>query len=250
MTGDASVLIVEDEPDVRNILEYLFASEGYRVVTADNGDTAIQRYYQDRPDLVVLDLMIPGIAGLDVARAIRRHAQTPIIMVTALAEETDRLTGLDIGADDYVSKPFSPRELVARVRAVLRRSASAGPVETTPDSATVAVGPITIDPVRRVVTREGVTVPLTTYQFDLLAVLAGQPGRVFSRMQLVEAIQGETYQGYERTVDAHMKNIRRLIGDSAREPRFIETVRGVGYRFLEQPTRNETPGNPRPDGKP
>lgn len=247
---DRTILVVDDEPKIVRLVQRYLENAGYRVITADNGDSAIQRYYGDRPDLVVLDLMIPGVSGLDVARVIRGHGNTPIIMVTALSEETDRLAGLDIGADDYVTKPFSPRELVARVRAVLRRSATTGTDDTArvPAAVTnsarahaaVTVGPITIDPVKRVITRDGIMIPLTTYQFDLLLILAGQPGRVFSRMQLVEAIQGETYQGYERTVDAHMKNIRRMLGDSARKPRFIETIRGVGYRFIEQTVSDQS----------
>ncbi|TVR70548.1 MAG: DNA-binding response regulator [Spirochaetaceae bacterium] len=231
-----TILVVEDEPKILRLVQQYLEREGYRVLTADNGDTAIQRFYRESPHLVILDLMIPGIGGLDVARAIRRHSPVPVIILTALAEEQDRLTGLDLGADDYVVKPFSPRELVARVRAVLRRTGGG----TVPGGATtdaveppIHAGDLSLDPTRREVRLAGNVVTLTSYQFDLLALLARRSGRVFTRMQLVEAVQGETYQGYERTIDAHMKNIRRALGEDARNPRYIETIRGVGYRFME-----------------
>lgn len=229
-----TILVVDDEPKIVRLVQHYLEHDGYRVLTADNGDTAIQRFYQDAPALVVLDLMIPGVVGLDVARVIRRHSSIPIIMITALAEESDRLTGLDLGADDYVVKPFSPRELVARVRAVLRRAGERVPAAREEPDRPIVVGDVRVDPVRREVRLGGTAVALTSYQFDLLRVLAESPGRVFSRMQLVEAVQGETYDGYERTVDAHMKNIRRALGEDARSPRYVETVRGVGYRFMEQ----------------
>ena len=231
-----TILVVDDEPKIVRLVQQYLENDGYRVITADNGDTAIRRFYTDSPALVVLDLMIPGIGGLEVARSIRRHSTTPIIMLTALAEEADRLAGLDIGADDYVAKPFSPKELVARVRAVLRRSGPTEGSESVDGSSgmtPVVAGDLTIDPSRREVTLKGRIVAVTSHQFDLLMVLARQPGRVYSRMQLVEAVQGETYDGYERTIDAHMKNIRKALGDDARTPRFIETIRGVGYRFVD-----------------
>lgn len=226
-----TILVVDDEPKIVRLVQQYLERAGYRVVTADNGDTAIRRFYQDNPHLVILDLMIPGIGGLDVARAIRRHSDVPVIMLTALAEEGDRLAGLEIGADDYVVKPFSPRELVARVRAVLRRS---GGVAAPPEEAPIIVGDLSLDPARQEARRAGQLVKLTSHQFALLAILARHPGRVFTRMQLVEAVQGQTYEGYERTVDAHVKNIRRALGEDARTPRCIETVRGAGYRFMDQ----------------
>lgn len=236
----ATILVVDDEPKIVQLVRQYLEHAGFRVIAADNGDTAIQRFYQDAPDLLVLDLMIPGMNGLDVARMVRRRGHTPIIMLTALVGEADRLAGLDIGADDYVVKPFSPRELTARVRAVLRRSGLSGEsgrndTGADDDSPPIVVGPLRIDPVRREIRCYDEPVVLTSYQFDLLVVLARDPGRVFSRTRLVEAVQGALYEGYERTMDAHIKNIRKALGDHAREPRFIETVRGVGYRFLEQP---------------
>lgn len=231
-----TILVVDDEPKIVRLVQQYLENDGYRVISADNGDTAIQRFYTDSPTLVVLDLMIPGIGGLEVARSIRRNSQTPIIMLTALAEEADRLAGLDIGADDYVAKPFSPKELVARVRAVLRRVGPAEGTDAVNDglrNVPVIAGDLTIDPARREVILGGRVVTVTSHQFDLLLVLARQPGRVYSRMQLVDAVQGETYEGYERTIDAHMKNIRKALGDDARTPRFIETIRGVGYRFVD-----------------
>ncbi len=229
-----TILVVDDEPKIVRLLSEYLERAGFRVVVAADGDAAVSVFRREKPDLVLLDLMIPGIDGLDVTRAIRRDGETPIIMVTALSEETDRLVGLELGADDYIAKPFSPREVVARVKAVLRRARGAAVAAAADDNTPLTVGDLRIDPVRREVRRGGAPVSLTSYQFDLLAVLARQPGRVFSRMQLVVAVQGETYDGYERTVDAHMKNIRKAIGDDARHPRYVETVRGVGYRLLEQ----------------
>lgn len=233
-----TILVVDDEPKIVRLVRSYLETAGYRVLTAENGQEALERFRADRPDLIVLDLMIPGIDGLDVARAVRKHSETPIIMLTARTEESDRLVGLELGADDYVLKPFSPKELVARVRAVLRRAPAARAAGELgaggPEQAMITTGSITIDPVKREVQNGGAPVALTSYQFDLLLLLARQPGRVFSRMQLVEALQGEAYEGYERTVDAHMKNIRRALGDDARDPQFIQTVRGVGYRFVEQ----------------
>ena len=233
-----TILVVDDEPKIVRLVRSYLETAGYRVLTAENGQEALERFRADRPDLIVLDLMIPGIDGLDVARAVRKHSETPIIMLTARTEESDRLVGLELGADDYVLKPFSPKELVARVRAVLRRAPAARAAGEWgaggPEQAMITTGSITIDPVKREVQNGGAPVALTSYQFDLLLLLARQPGRVFSRMQLVEALQGEAYEGYERTVDAHMKNIRRALEDDARDPQFIQTVRGVGYRFVEQ----------------
>ncbi len=236
-----TILVVDDEPKIVRLVQTYLERAGFRVLTAADGTAALDRFYEARPDLVVLDLMIPAIDGLDVAREIRKSSQTPIVMLTARGEESDRLVGLELGADDYVAKPFSPKELVARVRAVLRRALPEDAAQLPEQSRgkprgrdLIVNGALVVDTIRRQVTRDNETVPLTSYQFDLLAQLARQPGRVFSRMQLVEALQGETYEGYERTVDAHMKNIRRALADDARHPRFIETVRGVGYRFLEQ----------------
>jgi two-component system alkaline phosphatase synthesis response regulator PhoP len=186
---------------------------------------------REKPDLVLLDLNLPGLDGLDVARAIRKQADTPLIMVTARVEETDRLVGLELGADDYISKPFSPREVVARVRAVLRRATknnanSSGKILTLAD--------LQIDLDAHAVTWRGQEVELTPTEFDLLVTMARHPGRVFSRLQLLEAVQGVAYEGYERTVDAHIKNLRSKIEEDARHPRFIQTVFGVGYRMRKE----------------
>jgi two-component system alkaline phosphatase synthesis response regulator PhoP len=190
------------------------------------GDQGLLAWEQMRPDLVLLDLNLPGRDGLDVAREIRRKADTPIIMVTARAEETDRLIGLELGADDYIIKPYSPREVVARVRAVLRR---AGAVPAAAHR--IEINDLEIDLDGHMVRRAGQVFDLTPTEYNLLVTLAGQPGRVFSRLQLLEAIQGTAYEGYERTVDAHIKNLRAKLEVDPHQPRFIETVFGVGYRF-------------------
>ncbi|MCD4671776.1 MAG: response regulator transcription factor, partial [Anaerolineaceae bacterium] len=182
-----------------------------------------------RPDLVILDLNLPGMDGLDVAREMRRKSDTPIIMVTARVEETDRLIGLELGADDYVTKPFSPREVVARVRAVLRRSGAV------PEKARVLrANNLTIDLDAHTVQRGTEEIELTPTEFNLLAVLTEQPGRVFNRMQLLEAAQGEAFEGYERTIDAHIKNLRAKLEVDPKQPLYIQTVFGVGYRFSRE----------------
>lgn len=231
-----SILVIEDEPELVKVLRSYLEQAGFSVLTAFRGDQGLSTWEQRRPDLVILDLNLPGMDGLDVARAIRRRENTPLIMLTARVEEADRLIGLEIGADDYIAKPFSPREVVARVRAVLRRSAAA------PAPATLLrVADLEIDLDAYRVTRQGETLDLTPTEFNLLAKLAAQPGRVFSRLQLLEATQGATYEGYERTIDAHIKNLRAKIEKDAHHPRYIETVFGVGYRFasdLSQPDQS------------
>ena len=215
---------------VRTYLE----GAGFQVVTASDGQQALTVFRHEQPDLIVLDLMLPGIDGLDVARVVRRGSDVPIIMLTAKAEETDRLIGLELGADDYMVKPFSPRELVARVRAVLRRSA-----RTPADEISLAapplirVGELTLDLGRREVRLGGRPIQLTTIQFDLLAFLAQRPGQVFTRLQLLDGVQGQAFEGYERTIDAHIKNLRQALGDDSRDPRYILTIRGVGYKLLD-----------------
>jgi len=222
------ILVVDDEIKiVRLVRDYLEAA-GFRVVTAYAGKEALAVFRHEKPDLVVLDLMLPEMDGLDVARIMRRESDVPIIMLTARVEETDRVLGLELGADDYVTKPFSPRELVARVRAVLRR---VGGEEQAPSL--IRAGDVEIDPERRTVTVAGRPVELTTTEFDLLTVLARHPGRVFSRLELLERVQGYAYEGYERTVDAHIKNLRRKIEPDPKHPRYILTVYGVGYKFAE-----------------
>jgi two-component system alkaline phosphatase synthesis response regulator PhoP len=210
---------------VRGYLE----QAGFRVVTAGDGPTALAQYKHEKPDLVLLDLNMPGMDGLDVARKLRAASNVPIIMITARVEETDRLIGLELGADDYVLKPFSPREVVARVRAVLRRS------EAQPAAPEVIrVADIVIDLTRHTVTRGGESIDLTPTEFGLLAAMAREPGRAFTRLQLLEAAQGDAFEGYERTVDAHIKNLRAKLERDPKKPEYIVTVFGVGYKFNDK----------------
>jgi len=221
-----TILIIEDEPELVKVLRSYLEQAGFDVLTAYRGDSGLSMWEHKRPDLVILDLNLPGMDGLDVAREIRRRGDTPLIMVTARVEEADRLIGLELGADDYILKPFSPREVVARVRAVLRRATTA-PV--TPS--VLRAGDLEIDPDSHTVTNQGVEIDLTHTEFNLLATLAAQPGRVFTRLQLLETTQGSAYEGYERTIDAHIKNLRAKIEKDAKVPQYIETVFGIGYRF-------------------
>ncbi|QIN85377.1 response regulator (plasmid) [Rubrobacter tropicus] len=228
------ILVVDDEPKlVRVVREYL-EHDGYRVVSAGDGRVALERFRQERPDLVVLDVMLPELDGLEVCRRIRRDSAVPIIMLTARAEEVDELIGLELGADDYVAKPFSPRTLLARVRSVLRRAVPAEEYGAEGASeAPLSVGPLRVDPSRHEATWDGVPLALTPTEFRLLSALARRPGRVFGRLELLERIQGEAYAGYERTVDAHVKNLRKKLagagGDGAAES--VATVPGVGYKL-------------------
>jgi two-component system alkaline phosphatase synthesis response regulator PhoP len=202
------------------------------VLTATDGESALATAHRHRPDLVLLDLTLPALDGLDVARALRREAEVPIIMLTARTEETDRIVGLELGADDYVAKPFSPREVVARVRAVLRRADAAG---THADVVTVG-GSLSLDVPRRETSVDGQRVDLTATEFQLLLHMARQPGRVFTRAQLLDAVHGVAVESYERAIDAHVKNIRRKIERDPHAPRHLQTVFGVGYRLAEDST--------------
>jgi two-component system alkaline phosphatase synthesis response regulator PhoP len=232
----STILVVDDEKKiVRLVSDYLQAA-GFRVVTAHDGKMAMAQFRYERPDLVVLDLNMPGMDGLDVARAIRQERNTPIIMLTARVEEMDRIIGLELGADDYVTKPFSPRELVSRVRAVLRRANS-----SQAPSSVIRAGDLAIDPESRTVIREQDSIDLTTTEFDLLVVLAHTPGRVFSRMELLDRVQGTSFEGYERTIDVHVKNLRKKIEPDPRNPRYILTVYGAGYRFVADLPQKEQP---------
>ena len=222
----AAILIIEDEYELARVVQSYLEQAGMSVRVEGRGDRGLLAWEQMRPDLVLLDLNLPGKDGLDVAREIRRKSDTPIIMLTARAEETDRLIGLELGADDYIVKPFSPREVVARVRAVLRR-AGAAPVSVH----RIEIEDLEIDLDAHQVRRAGQSFELTPTEYNLLVTMAGQPGRVFSRLQLLEAIQGTAYEGYERTVDAHIKNLRAKLELDPRQPRLVETVFGVGYRF-------------------
>jgi DNA-binding response OmpR family regulator len=229
MSGE-TILVVDDEPKIVKTVRAYLESAGFRVVTAEDGQMALTVFRHETPALVVLDLGLPGMDGLDVARTLRRETNVPLIMLTARVDEADKLIGLELGADDYVTKPFSPRELVARVRAVLRRVGG----EREPAQAPIAVGDVQIDLARRQVSVVGKAVDLTPTEFDLLTVLARHPGRVFTRLELLDRVQGYAFEGYERTVDAHVKNLRRKIEPEPKAPRYILTVYGVGYKFAER----------------
>lgn len=229
--GTATVLVVDDEPKIRELVRSYLEREGYAVLEANTGQRALEAASRAEPDLIVLDLMLPDISGEEVARSIRSISDTPIIMLTAKATEDDRVAGLRLGADDYLVKPFSPRELVARVEAVLRRSHDS----RSEAGLSFSDGTLSIDRETREVTVEGEPVELTRSEFDLLFTLASRPGRVFSRFELVTRVQGYDYEGYDRTVDAHIKNLRRKLGDDPRSPRFVTTVTGVGYKFALKP---------------
>ena len=220
----ATILVVDDEPRIVQVVRDYLEHGGFTVLTAHDGTAALRTARTGRPDLIVLDLGLPGLDGLDVARSLRREGAVPIIMLTARTEETDKLVGLELGADDYMTKPFSPKELVARVRAVLRRvSESASPADV------VRVGSdVELDVPRMEARISGRRVDLTKSEFQLVAAMARQPGRVFTRSQLLDVLRGVAFESYERAIDAHIKNIRRKLG-----ARYIETVFGVGYRFAE-----------------
>ncbi len=224
-----TVLVVDDEPEIVRILRDYLERAGFAVVTASDGETAMMTAHRHRPDLVLLDLTLPGLDGLEVARALRRDTEMPIIMITARTEETDRIVGLELGADDYVAKPFSPREVVARVRAVLRRA----------DAARVGADVVRVGESLELhvpsmeTTVGGRRVELTATEFQLLLHMARQPGRVFTRAQLLDAVHGVAVELYERAIDAHVKNIRRKIEDDPHAPRRLKTVFGVGYRLTE-----------------
>lgn len=223
-----TILVVDDEAKIVRLVRDYLEQAGFHVVTASNGRQALQAFRTEQPHLVILDLGLPEMDGLDVARQIRKESNLPIIMLTARVDEADRVAGLELGADDYVTKPFSPRELLARVRAVLRRTEKG----EEPVAEVIEAGDVRIDPVRRQVTVAGKPVELTPTEFDLLATMAREPGRVFTRLQLLEKVQGyAAYEGFERTIDAHIKNLRRKIEPDPRRPRYIQTVFGVGYRF-------------------
>ena len=224
-----SVLVVEDELKIARVVRDYLTDAGYDVVMASSGEAALASARGHRPDLVVLDLGLPGVDGLDVARELRATSHVPIVMLTARGEETDRIVGLELGADDYVVKPFSPKELVARVRAVLRRSSTAELLRERP----IRVGDVEVDPQRMRVTVDGRQVELTPTEFQLVATLAREPGRVFTRGQLLDAIHGVAIESYERAIDAHVKNLRRKIEPEVGRPRYILTVHGVGYRFAD-----------------
>jgi DNA-binding response OmpR family regulator len=221
-----SVLIVDDDVKLVKLLQTYFTKEGYITYTANDGLDALQVVRERHPDIMVLDLMLPGLDGLDVCRKIRKDNDIPIIMLTARDEESDRLVGLEIGADDYVTKPFSPKELVARAKAILRRAN-----KEVVRSESIKAGLLIIDLERHLITNNGQIVDVTPTEFKIVELLAGNVGKVYSRLQIVEQIQGYSFEGYERTIDAHIKNLRRKIEINSKEPQYIQTVYGIGYKF-------------------
>jgi two-component system alkaline phosphatase synthesis response regulator PhoP len=223
------ILVVDDEPKIVKLARDYLVQGGFRVVTAMDGKTALAIARGERPDLIVLDLNLPEMDGLDVCRALRRESDVPIIMLTARIEETDRLIGLELGADDYITKPFSPRELVARVRAVLRRVQ--GGVH---QPGLIRAGDLEIDLNGHRVTRAGTVIQLTRIEFNLLAVLAQHPGQTFSRSQLLDRLHGVAYEGFDRSIDAHIKNLRRKLEPDPAEPHYVLTIYGVGYKFTDE----------------
>jgi two-component system response regulator RegX3 len=230
------ILLVEDEKTIRTTVGAYLEREGYWVTPAEDGQVALDSFEKHRFDLVVLDLMLPKVSGEDVCRAIRDTSDVPIIMLTAKGEEADRIAGLELGADDYLVKPFSPRELVARVRALLRRAH----VESEPQRNRLEFGDLVIDITGHKAFLGEKELDLTASEFKLLTTLSRYPGRVYSRMELVEKVLGYDFEGYERTIDSHVKNLRAKLDDDPREPRFIYTVHGVGYRFESpKPDANE-----------
>ena len=229
------ILIVEDDEKLRQILEDFLTANHFAVLTAVDGEQALTLYYANNHliDLILLDGMLPGMDGFEVLKTIRQYSDVPIIMLTAKGEVEDRIIGLELGADDYLVKPFSPRELVARSRALLRRVHA----DSEPQREVLEFGELTIDVSGHKVLVSGEEIDLTASEFKLLTTLSRYPGRVYSRMELVEKVLGYDFEGYERTIDSHVKNLRAKIGDNPRNPKWLHTVHGVGYRF-EDPTKN------------
>lgn len=223
------ILVVDDEKKIVDIVKAYLEREGYHVMVAYEGRSALNMARRESPELIILDLMLPEVSGWDVCRTLRKESDIPIIMLTAREETTDKIIGLELGADDYVTKPFDPKELVSRVRAVLRRSEA----RTTP-KALLQVADLSIDVGKRQVLRGGEPVELTPLEFGFLRVLAENPGRVYSRMHLLDMVQGDAYEGYERTIDSHIKNLRKKIEPDPAQPRYIITVYGVGYKLAEK----------------
>jgi len=227
------VLIIDDERELRTMLSSYLRAEGFETLEAADGQEGLESVEDAEPSLVILDVGLPGLDGFEVLRRLRQRSDVPVIMLTARAEEVDRVVGLTVGADDYVTKPFSPRELSARITAILRRSTI--PMRSSEDEEVLRFEGLIIDPAKREVLRDGQPVEMSTLEFDLLAALAASPGRVFSREQLMERVWGWDYFGVDRVVDVHVVNIRRALSDDPTHPAFIGTVRGVGYKFVGTP---------------
>jgi DNA-binding response OmpR family regulator len=223
------ILIVDDEPTIREVVQLYLEREGFAVSSAGEGRTALIMIAQQRPDLIVLDLMLPGVDGFEILRKVREGGALPVIFLTARGEEADRIVGLELGADDYVTKPFSPRELVARVKAVLRRTQAANSVEAS--SKPVIAGPLRIDPAAHSVSIDGRALTLTAREFDLLHFFARRPGQVFTREQLLDQVWGYNFVSDASTVTVHIRRLREKIEADPTQPRFIQTVWGVGYKF-------------------
>lgn len=223
------ILVVDDKKEMRTLLKQYLTQEGFEIATAGDGREALFIARQEKPDLILLDIMMPEMGGFEFMRAYSKEADTPIIILTAKLEENDKVLGLELGADDYVTKPFSMRELTARVRAVLRRLE-----KLTLEQDILRAANITLDRAGRVVEVGGAPIDLTPSEFDILATLIAAPGRAFSRLELLERVQGAAFEGYERTIDVHIRNLRAKIEPEASEPTYIETVYGVGYRFAPQ----------------
>ncbi len=228
MVMSHTVLVIEDDPGIARVMRLYLEQDGHCVSTASDGLSGLQTAREATPDLIVLDLMLPKLDGLEICRALRQESEVPIIMVTARVSEGDRLAGFDLGADDYITKPFSPRELAARVRAVLRRAAPSADAQPPP---AIEYDGMSIDFTKRTVAVGGQKLSLTPTEFRLLALLAASPGRPFTRDQIIDGVFGYDFDGFDRTVDVHVANLRRKIEPDGRRFRYIQTVHGVGYRF-------------------
>ena len=224
-----TILIIEDEQALARVLQSYLEREGYEVLTANRGDTGYDLSLTKKVDLILLDLNLPGMDGMEIAQEVVKQKNIPIIMVTARVEEIDKLKGLETGADDYITKPFSPREVVARVKSVLRRFE-----RVKGENAQVIIAGVEIDEKAHTVKKRDRLIDLTPSEFEILLLLARNPGRVYSRLQLLDAIQGQSYEGYERTIDAHIKNLRSKIEEDPRKPLLVKTVFGVGYKFTAE----------------
>ena len=232
--ANEKILVVDDDTNICELLRLYLTKEGYQVTTANDGEEGLEKFNQLKPDMVLLDVMMPRMDGLEVCRRIRKLGNTPVMMLTAKGEIEDRIIGLELGADDYLIKPFSPRELVARVRALFRRAHQADE----PAVEVLDFGDLVIDISGHKILVEGKEVDLTASEFKLLTTLARHPGRVYNRMELVEKVLGYDFEGYERTIDSHVKNLRAKLGDDPKKPKWLYTVHGVGYRF-EAPAKTD-----------